>query len=84
MLVLSVLVLAVPPPASAAPVPTDGLVSLWDFQEASGPFVAKLGAGHYALEATDYMYDERRVPLREMIRRASFGFRQLDNRQTFT
>ena len=63
MLVLSVLVLAVPPPASAAPVPTDGLVSLWDFQEASGPFVAKLGAGHYAFEATDY--DERRAVARD-------------------
>jgi hypothetical protein len=51
--VLSAL-LAVPHTASAAPVPTDGLVSLWDFQEASGPFVAKLGSGHYALEATDF------------------------------
>ena len=35
-------------------VPLDGLVSFWDFQEPTGPFVAKLGAGHYALEAQVY------------------------------
>ena len=40
--------------ARPTPIPTDGLVSFWDFQEASGPFVAKLGAGRYSLEATDW------------------------------
>ena len=28
----------------------DGLVSFWDFQEPSGPFMSKIGTGRYALE----------------------------------
>ena len=44
------------PPVSsaAAAIPMAGLVSFWDFQEASGPFVSKLGAGSYALEASHW------------------------------
>jgi hypothetical protein len=34
--------------------PTNGLVSFWDFQERSGPFVAKLGRGRYALEERSF------------------------------
>ena len=44
-------------PANASPSvapPTRGLVSFWDFQERSGPFVAKLGRGRYALEEKSY------------------------------
>jgi hypothetical protein len=35
---------------AAATLPTDGLVSFWDFQETAGPFIAKLGRGRYTLE----------------------------------
>ena len=34
--------------------PARGLVSFWDFQERSGPFVAKLGRGRYVLEEKSF------------------------------
>ena len=43
------LLAAVPADALAVVPPTRGLVSFWDFQERSGPFVAKLGRGKYVL-----------------------------------
>ena len=46
--------LAVPVAGALAMIPTDGLVSFWDFQERSGPFVAKLGRGRYALEERSF------------------------------
>ena len=39
-------------------VPVDGLVSFWDFQETSGPFVSKIGRGKYVLEALKYQSRE--------------------------
>ena len=39
---------------SSSRIPLDGLVSFWDFQETTGAFIAKLGAGPYALEAQVY------------------------------
>ena len=36
----------------------DGLVSFWDFQETSGPFVSKIGRGKYALKALKYQSRE--------------------------
>ena len=35
-------------------IPTDGLISFWDFQETSGPFIAKQGSGRYVLEASTF------------------------------
>ena len=35
-------------------IPTEGLVSFWDFQEREGPFIAKLGAGRYALQEAQW------------------------------
>ena len=61
MIILSAAALASPDPpptatTAATPplIPVDGLVSFWDFQEPSGPFVSKLGAGRFALEAIDW------------------------------
>jgi hypothetical protein len=34
--------------------PARGLVSFWDFQERSGPFVSKLGRGRYVLEEKSF------------------------------
>eukprot|EP01043_Picozoa_sp_COSAG02_P066511 COSAG02_NODE_10377_length_1955_cov_1.519935_1_plen_344_part_00 len=52
-----VVLLAAQVPAYASPSvvpPSGGLVSFWDFQERSGPFVAKLGRGRYVLEEKSY------------------------------
>ena len=46
--------LAVPVAGALAMIPTDGLVSFWDFQERSGPFVAKLGRGRYVFEEKSF------------------------------
>ena len=42
------------PVGALAVVPLRGLVSFWDFQEPSGPFVSKLGRGKYALEEKSF------------------------------
>ena len=40
--------------SSAPIIPQSGLVSFWDFQERSGPFVAKLGRGRYAFQEKSF------------------------------
>ena len=46
--------------ANAAPIiPSAGLISFWDFQEPTGPFVAKQGRGRYILEEASWNAKQR-------------------------
>lgn len=40
---------------ATATIPINGLISFWDFQEASGPFLAKQGVGQYVLEEASFV-----------------------------
>ena len=42
-----------------SPLPLNGLVSFWDFQEVKGPFVAKLGSSPYKLHGQTFDHDRR-------------------------